>query len=73
MPKIAFLSCPMCAGPGGVRDAPSRKDSNEIRRTRVCKECGYRWVTVEVDEDALLEVFEGVNRRAEAIPEVLSE
>ena len=44
-----FLFCPVCGGKTRVVD--SRPDCESVKRKRKCLECGYRFFTVEIDED----------------------
>ena len=44
-----FLLCPVCGGKTEVLD--SRSDCESVKRKRKCLECGYRFYTVEIDED----------------------
>ena len=43
------MTCPVCNGDTKVID--SRKNSDHIVRYRKCKKCGYRFRTLETDED----------------------
>ena len=43
------MDCPVCER--NTKVINSRPSSDSIRRRRVCLECGYRFNTVEVDED----------------------
>lgn len=44
-----FLLCPVCGGKTEVTD--SRSDCESVRRKRKCMDCGYKFNTVEIDED----------------------
>lgn len=44
-----FLLCPICGKKTEVID--SRSDCESVSRKRKCLECGYRFCTVEIDED----------------------
>lgn len=44
-----FLLCPVCGEKTEVLD--SRSDCESVKRKRKCLECGYRFYTVEIDED----------------------
>lgn len=44
------MKCPICLHDGS-RVTNSRRESDYIWRDRVCDKCGYKWRTVEVDED----------------------
>ena len=43
------MTCPVCDGKTFVVD--SRKYCDHVQRFRKCKECGYKFPTVEIDED----------------------
>lgn len=43
------MNCPVCDGATKVTN--SRPNPDTIRRRRVCLECGYRFTTIEMDED----------------------
>ena len=43
------MTCPMCNGDTHIVD--SRKNSDYVVRHRRCRECGYRFPTIEIDED----------------------
>ena len=43
------MTCPMCNGDTKIVD--SRKNNDYVVRYRKCKDCGYRFATIEVDED----------------------
>lgn len=46
------MNCPQCGAVSTVTD--SRRDSSGgIRRVRVCRECGHRWKTLELDAEAV--------------------
>ena len=45
------LSCPKCGGDTGVIDTRQPKNSNTIRRRRMCFRCNYRYSTFEIDAD----------------------
>lgn len=45
------MNCPICEGTTKVID--SRGDSESVRRRRECADCGYRFFTLELDEDML--------------------
>lgn len=36
----------------------SRKDIDVVIRRRTCCNCGYRWVTIEIDEDLYKSILE---------------
>ena len=44
-----FLLCPVCGGKTEVTD--SRSDCESVKRKRKCFDCGYKFHTVEIDED----------------------
>lgn len=43
------MTCPMCNGDTKIVD--SRKNIDNVVRYRKCRECSYRFSTVEIDED----------------------
>lgn len=43
------MTCPVCEGKTGVID--SRPEPDCICRRRECKVCGFRFDTIELDED----------------------
>jgi len=43
------MNCPVCNGTTGVVD--SRPDEESVHRRRRCFDCGYRFRTIELDED----------------------
>ena len=43
------MTCPVCDGSTKIID--TRKDCDHVVRYRRCKECGFRFPTIEVDED----------------------
>lgn len=43
------MNCPVCNGTTGVVD--SRPDEESVHRRRRCFDCGYRFNTIELDED----------------------
>lgn len=47
------IVCPECLGKSRVYNGWTDDDSDGQRhyRRRVCLECGYRWITVEVPSD----------------------
>lgn len=51
------MTCPVCNGATKVVD--SRKNSDHIVRYRQCKTCGYRFRTIETDEDIFDRVVKG--------------
>ena len=46
------MKCEKCGGFGRA-DLCRKKDNGSIYRRRVCKECGYRWTTIELPADYL--------------------
>lgn len=52
------MTCPVCDGKTGVID--SRPTYESTRRRRECEVCGYRFFTVEVDEDLWAKVQQKV-------------
>jgi transcriptional repressor NrdR len=46
------MKCPSCnSSKTSVRSTHWSDGLEAVRRRRRCEECGYRWGTVEVDED----------------------
>ena len=45
------MNCPVCGEKTKVID--SRSDCESVERTRQCVECGYRFKTIEYEEDML--------------------
>ena len=45
------LCCPKCGGDVRVMDTRCPKNTNTIRRRRICDRCGYRYSTFEIDAD----------------------
>lgn len=43
------MTCPICEGTTKVID--SRPTCDTVRRCRVCVDCGYKFNTIETDED----------------------
>ncbi len=43
------MTCPMCDGSTKIID--TRKNSDHVVRYRRCSSCGYKFPTIEVDED----------------------
>ena len=43
------MTCPICNG--GTKIIDSRKDSDSVIRYRKCRDCGYKFPTIEIDED----------------------
>ena len=43
------MNCPICGGKCLSKD--THKIVDHIKRNRVCEECGYKFPTIEVDED----------------------
>ena len=43
------MNCPVCGEKTKVTD--SRPNEDSVRRHRKCLECGYVFVTIEMDED----------------------
>lgn len=43
------MTCPECGGKTFVNQM--YKDVDSVRRKRLCKECGYSFYTLELDED----------------------
>lgn len=43
------MTCPMCGGDTKILETRSNEDS--IKRRRKCLDCGYRFLTLEVDKD----------------------
>lgn len=41
------IPCPLCFAPTVVKDSRGYKNDPAIRRRRMCKDCGYRFSTVE--------------------------
>lgn len=50
-----FLLCPLCGGKTKIID--SRPEEDAVNRRRKCLECGYRFLTVEIDKDLYERVF----------------
>ena len=46
------MNCPKCEGQTGVLD--SRPECDCVRRRRRCLVCGYRFSTIELEEDMKL-------------------
>lgn len=44
------MDCPKCAGKQ-VFIIDSRAKTDHVWRRRECRDCGYRWNTVEVEQD----------------------
>ena len=45
------MTCPVCGGATKVID--SRPEVDNVHRRRECKECGYKFSTVEIEEDVI--------------------
>lgn len=43
------MTCPICCGVTYINQKYADVDS--VRRKRICKECGYSFYTLELDED----------------------
>lgn len=43
------MTCPLCNGKTMIWD--SRHDEESVRRGRKCLDCGYKFLTVEIDKD----------------------
>ena len=43
------MTCPVCGS--GTRIINSRGDEESVRRRRKCRECGYRFSTIEMEVD----------------------
>jgi transcriptional regulator NrdR family protein len=43
------MTCPVCGGATAVIDTNPSEDS--VRRKRKCRECDFRFTTIEIDED----------------------
>lgn len=43
------MTCPLCNGKTMIWD--SRHDDESVRRGRKCLECGYKFLTIEIDKD----------------------
>lgn len=43
------MNCPVCGGKCSQQRIS--EDPGSIRRYRICRDCGYKFRTVEVDED----------------------
>ena len=54
------MTCPVCGGATKVVD--SRPEVDTVHRRRKCKECGYRFSTVEIEVD-VKESIAGVTQR----------
>ena len=54
------MTCPVCGGATKVVD--SRPEVDNVHRRRKCKECGYRFSTVEIEVD-VKESIDGVAQR----------
>jgi transcriptional regulator NrdR family protein len=54
------MMCPVCSSKMGCNQTRNYTDSNRgfmyVERRRVCSSCGYRMMTVEVDQD----IFTGI-------------
>lgn len=46
------MNCPVCAA-SKTKVTDSRPDEDSVKRHRKCLECGYVFVTIEIDEDML--------------------
>ena len=51
------MTCPMCNGNTKVID--SRKSTDHTIRYRQCKKCGYKFRTLETDEEIYNRVVKG--------------
>lgn len=61
------MNCPECGAVSMVVD--SRRDSSGgVRRVRVCRECGHRWKTLELDAEAVKATREIVRIFQRAMP-----
>lgn len=45
------MTCPQCGS--GTCITNSRKTCDEVRRRRECRECGFRFTTIEIEKDLL--------------------
>ena len=45
------MTCPQCGGETFIIN--SRKTCDNVRRRRVCRECGHRFSTTEIEIDLL--------------------
>lgn len=45
------MTCPQCGGETFITN--SRKTCDNVRRRRVCRECGHRFSTTEIEIDLL--------------------
>ena len=43
------MLCPICDSDTRITD--SRPDCESVRRGRECRNCGYRFTTIEIDKD----------------------
>lgn len=63
------MNCPICGEKTKVTD--SRPDEDSVRRHRKCLECGYVFITIEMDEDMVRKMEEnhdktGTHKRYES-------
>lgn len=50
------MTCPQCGGETHITN--SRKSCDSVRRRRECRECGYRFTTIEIENDLLNKLTE---------------
>lgn len=62
------LLCPRC-GTGRVAVTDSRPSAKTIRRRRMCRACGYRWSTIEVEPNSVEGVISELAGRLRAARE----
>lgn len=63
------MKCPACKeGDTGVCDSRNRPSKNKIWRRRYCMNCHHRFTTIEMSEDALVQLLtDGVDNKLELI------
>ena len=48
------MICPSCSSPNvRVIDTRPVDEGSAVRRRRCCRDCGHKWVTLELDADQL--------------------
>lgn len=58
------MNCPMCEDEKN-RTVDSRTECDNVWRVRVCQKCGYRWRTVEIDNDMYNSLTGAKNKKKE--------
>jgi len=61
MPERKLMRCVTCDSPTNIIDSRKYHDPNSnfdfVNRRRLCKSCGYKFVTIEITEDTWINIL----------------